>query len=872
MRLFAFLQERSLHYQMDILQHQAYELCRLNWGSNLRIETGERPRRLIVHYWTQAQGAADATQKVEGPAVGGSIQITLVDLPDPAGASKTLVALFDHDSDASGPAASADAILTAVKRRGLQVTWNAHASILADSQATDLVVSPHSLDIESLLSLVIKRHTLALLRNLQRRILVSDHPVSRLLGPEDCTLCIEHAQRQGDEFSTATEASSFNYLQIALHRSHRQRSTVGEPGSTSAMPPLRLSIDTVTGRVSLDSENVSVSNDRGSIGSSQEAASFTASVLATRSTNARLAEASDRVNVSIDALFDVLFRLEVFARVEEWERMANYAGLRAVRKLNLRAQDLAKFGPSASFSQEAAPQLFIPLRNSFPGYFLALQPSETTGVSIALVYVVQMMDAAGAPSLTLQSIEWLDRAKIAAGSQTPSDGPVDASGLIAENGQKRKAGASVDSKGTEVNPSFGVKDLTMEELADVHSYCIALVSYFRVEQQLRLRGIPYLHVGSNTSRSAPPAKRQKQESSVGLGVRAADAQDDGLFEEQEPEGSAAAAATAGNAHESADTRGDEAATDGIAALVPSLCLRATDLLGPAKAHLAKPNVSLRVCHWDDSDRSCVQMLIKLRMKSRRFRALHEIVSSAPGSDQHSTSPLTWVDFDNTSSLLTLSTRDLDNCIPIFYTQWERIMRMVQLTREVLNASRAWQQRALRARISCKKPANLVELQRFDFDMVVASYGTVRVNNEERKLLVRVRWQDAKIEMQPFTNMPVTQSGGYILEFGSIPKTELDSIGATSDKDDSISAWFDEAHAAANPHNTMAFELRRTVNIAARSAAINSLAQPNGERLVWKGFFKLLQESLPLVREIAPVAARCLDDPDVPEVEVKAPRG
>uniref|UniRef100_V5EV45 Mediator of RNA polymerase II transcription subunit 14 n=2 Tax=Kalmanozyma brasiliensis (strain GHG001) TaxID=1365824 RepID=V5EV45_KALBG len=849
LRLFAFLQERSLHYQMHILQHQAYELCRLNWGSNLRIETGERPRRLTVHYWTQAQNAADATQKVEGPAVGGSIQITLVDLPDQAGASTTLAALFDHDSDASDPAPDAKSSLATVKRRGLQATWNAHSSILADSEASDLVVSPDSLDIEALLSLVIKRHTLALLRNLQRRILVSDHPVSRLLRPEDCALCVEHAQRKGDEFSTATEASSLSFLQIVLHAKNRQRVARSTSTTAAALPPLRLSVDPVTGRVLLDSE-AATGSDSGA--SQQQAASFTASALATRSTYARLAESSDRINVSIDALFDVLYNLDVFARVEEWERMATYVGLRAVRKLNLRPQDLAKLGATASMPQEAAPQLFIPLRNSFPGYFLALQPSELSGVSIALVYVVQMMDALGAPSLTLQSIEWLDRAKIDAASKAGSEGSDDAFDLGAEVGSKRKA-PPVGSQTAEVDASFGKKDLTMEELANVHSYCIALVSYFRVEQQLRMRGIPYLHVGSNTSRSSPPAKRQKRLSPVRSAPQAAEAQDDGLFEEQEG-GEAALDSIATDPAE----KSTEDGVDGVAALVPSLCLRATDLLGPAKAHLTKPNVSLRVCHWNDSDRSCVQMHIKLRMKSRRFRPLHEIVSSAPTADAHTTSPLTWIDFDNETSLLTLSTRDLDNCIPIFYAQWERVMRMVQLTREVLNASRAWQLRAVREGRSCKKPDELVELQRFEFDTLVASYGTIDRYGEERKLVVRVRWQDAKVEMQPFTNIPVTQIGGYTLEFGSMAKSD----GLTEEA-------FDDAHAAANPHNVMAFELRRTVNVSARSAAISAPTYPNAERLVWKGFFKLLQETLPLVREIAPFASASLSDPTVPEVEIKS---
>ena len=199
---------------------------------------------------------------------------------------------------------------------------------------------------------------------------------------------------------------------------------------------------------------------------------------------------------------------------------------------------------------------------------------------------------------------------------------------------------------------------------------------------------------------------------------------------------------------------------------------------------------------------------------------------ASTSDSFVTSPATWIDFDDETSMLTLSTRDLDNCIPIFYTQWERVMRMVLLTREVLNASRAWQQRALRSRVSCKKPGDLIELRRFDFDSVVLSYGTTKADDVERKLLVRVRWQDAKMDMTPYV-----QSGGYILEFGSVATVDVEKL-------DKGGELFDEAHSKYNPHKTMAFELARTVNVAARTAALSSMAEPGLERMVWKGFFKL----------------------------------
>lgn len=857
-RLFAFLQERALHYQMDILQHQAYELCRLNWGSNLRIETAERPRRLTVHYWTHAQGAEGTSSAPDSPAAGGSIQISLVDLPDQAAVTKTLAEIFDDDAPSECDGASP----TAVKRRGLRVVWNAHASVLSDSETSDLDIDPHNLDIEATLSLVIKRHTAALLRGLQRRLLVSDHPVSRLLRPEDCTLCVEHARRQGDEFSTATEATSFNFLRVELHGRNRQRAArTKRAAAVSTMPPLRLSADAVTGRLLLDSEAASVAAVAGLHGSTAPASEFTASILTTRPASARLSEASDRINGSIDALFDVLYRLEVFARVQDWERMASYLGLRTVRKLSLRPQDLAKFG--SSVSTDAAPQLFIPLRKSFPGYFLALQPSELAGARIALVYVVQMPDPSGAPSLTVQSIEWLDRVKIANASKAGRGFPADAAMPGPGAGKKRKAASAETSETQEADAGIAVRELSMEELADVHSYCIALVSYFRVEQQLRMRGIPYLHVAGSKADSATPPKWRRRVAPATSDAHV-DARDNGLFDDDDDDEGMEAEAAAEPA--GVDSQ-EQAVETGVAALVPTLCLRAADVLGPAKAHLTKPNVSLRVCDWDESDKTCVQVLVKLRMKSRRFRALHEVVAYASTSDQHAQSAATWIDFDDATCVLAISTRDVDNCIPIFYMQWERVMRMVMLTREVLNASRAWQQRALRARTSCKKPAERVELCRFQLDTVVFSYGTLGVEDGARKLLVRVRWRDPKMEMAAYGAMPVAQNGGYVVEFGSAPVSEVEAEAAKS-KDEALSAWFDAQHAAANPHDVMAFELRRTLNVAARSAAMSAVAQPQLERLVWKGFLRLLRDTLPVVREVAPLATQCLDDPEVPELEIR----
>ena len=165
-RLFAFLQERSLHYQLDILQHQAIELTRLNWGSNLRIHHEQRPRSLTLHYWTQAQSrvSGDAPKSKEkgdvAAALGGSIRIAITDQVGQTGKNRIIAdlladtelhmdfksALTNAEVAPADEEASAGAPFM-VKRRQLKVTWNVAPAIreeVGDETITIVSARPNS--------------------------------------------------------------------------------------------------------------------------------------------------------------------------------------------------------------------------------------------------------------------------------------------------------------------------------------------------------------------------------------------------------------------------------------------------------------------------------------------------------------------------------------------------------------------------------------------------------------------------------------------------------------------------------------------------------------------------------------------------------
>ena len=569
---------------------------------------------------------------------------------------------------------------------------------------------------EQILNKVTQMHASALLRVLQKQILIGNHPLSKMLRPQDCRICSTPVEGGSlvDEYAHKSE-----YLRIDLQGSSKARRGAGLP----TLPPLRLLVDPISGKVKLQvSPGDATGDERTDVdqagGSLSSVPSFRISSLAAQLHVGRLEDASERVNSSIDLLPDVLYRLEIFARVEEWERKAAYLGLRTVRKLNFKPQEYAKFGPSISTC--GPPVLYVPLGPRFQAFYLALQPSEATGVNVALISATQMIDGPVVAAMVLQSIEWLDRIRIAETTREALSAREERLGKRKRNEAKSISTAAAPGRG----------DLTLDELASLHTYSVALVSYSRVEQQLRARGIPYMHVGNLTSRPGAPIQDTGDEAKPARKRRAGDI----TLDESEADVEA-----------------------GTSRLVPTICLRATDLLGFGRANLVKRNVSVSVRDWWHKDRIRVEIRIKLRMKSRRLQSFRKAgsVTNATGES--------WLDFDGPNAVLTYSSSDLDNCVVGFLAEWERVSKAVELAREVLNVGRA------------QPGPRTLALQDFNLESVTFSYAT---NGAGQTLLARVRWLGPACQVDFGVDAP-------------------DPFGASAIE--------------ANAHNAMSFELRRTLN-------------------------------------------------------------
>ncbi|PWN51406.1 MED14-domain-containing protein [Violaceomyces palustris] len=806
-RLYAFLQERALHYQLDILHHQALELTRLNWGSSLSITMEQRLRCLVIKYWAGVRAAGSAsTSKAkpgefagggEGPAEGGIIRISIGDEAEKSGIQKTIATLLaGEECSRQVGKVSDNQEKYYVKKRKLLVTWEVDKTISAEVGAVDLSISPHALDLEALLLTLVKRHSAALLRVLQQRILSSNHPLSRSLSSRDCTLrkAFKRA-RNGSKEAVGDELLQISYLHIRLGAGTNL--TTDFRARRSGTLELRLEIDSLSGMLKLRAEDGSnsavesadIRQGKGCV-SSTWYSTLSASPLADELLSARLREATERLNKDVVSLTDILYKLGVLARVEEWESMATYAGLQYTRRLNFRPTEFAKFGPSLATC--GPPVLYLPLAQ-YPTYYLALQPSERNGLNVALICAVTLNEGTGASFVAIQSIEWLDRAKIAKGrTLQPAAIP---------GGTKSQSETQALGKRKREAESLSVfeRGLTIGELTSLHSYSVALVSYLKVEQQLRVRGIPFVHVlpspGQDTSSYAVPCS-------------------------------------------TSDAEG------GASAIVPSLCLRSVDLLG-SKANLAKPNVLLRVSDWWDRTSARVQIAVKLKMRSRRFKTIKKILDRMdPASLRFSAGARSWIEFDESTSVLRYSTKDMDNCVAGFLNEWALTVKLIEVVREVLTVSRG---NRLKMGPSALRRGGILELREFDLDTATFAYGYTLAtplhkpageNGEKgEKLSVRVRWQDDQ-------RLGLQSSGGrYALEFGSTVKDEQGNMSFKPGN---------------NPHLPMAFELQRAINHSNQS-----LDQ------LWRGFFQLLRDTLPVIRVIGPFADECLKDADCPELEVRS---
>jgi hypothetical protein len=233
--------------------------------------------------------------------------------------------------------------------------------------------------------------------------------------------------------------------------------------------------------------------------------------------------------------------------------------------------------------------LFIPLQR-WSGYYVFVGISAE--VTRAGLICANVPPGEGA-LLHIQSVEWLDRAKIRA------------------LGPDRKSPFSES-----LIPGA-------EELYGIYCTALAVVSYFRVKQQLSQWQVPFAHVQAKSTRSVESdAKMEEGE----LAVQ-------------------------------------------VDSLVPSLSLSGQELLGEL-SEMVRPNVFLRIHHWWDASKVRVRFAICWRTN---LGLSTEPTKTPEGLE---------VSYDKASKVMRVSAYDIDRCVDAFKLFALRISRVAVLAKAV----------------------------------------------------------------------------------------------------------------------------------------------------------------------------------------------
>ncbi|KAK0551893.1 mediator complex subunit [Tilletia horrida] len=368
------------------------------------------------------------------------------------------------------------------------------------------------------------------------------------------------------------------------HEDQSPRLSVKLCGSMS----ISIGIDAITGRVMIEEDVIRVPDASSSSDSG------------TKADAAIFQQNSERLNRDPNHIVEVLQALRHHAIARDLEQKACFLGLECVPRLALQASEYAKLGAFP----EALVFLALP---QCPNWYLAAQFAIHPH-RIALISTNGYM-MNGQLFLVLNTLQWLDRHKFIKSLVTPGTD-------------------------TEKGDTNDLADFELDELSHLHWYGVAIVNYFRIEQQLQARGLAISH-----TTSLPPFAIDKQ----------------GGFSDRL-----------------------HSAITSVASKIPAICLRSHDVLG-ASSVLLKPNIFIRLSRWWDR-RSCsaeIVVRLSLRSSTNRMTRLEPLALGGVGL----------IEYDAEYKQLTFSTSDIDNCIGWFLMEWDRFSRIGMLVKAVERARR-----------------------------------------------------------------------------------------------------------------------------------------------------------------------------------------
>ncbi|KAI0768733.1 MED14-domain-containing protein [Trametes elegans] len=593
-RVFNFLQMMSLSYQLEILWYQAERMRSLGWADFLTVEMTKNRQTLVVSYWVRrpppvAPGSqSSARNRNRLPLLGGKLSVAIVQVKEKVGrkamrSPKARVLAELQERSKLERARPSDE----VENLRFEVKWEPEPEALSVTLAPeDMRIPPDQLQIVRLRASI---------------MVLGGRSPCLVQNPDD--LDFESLLRRVIRRHTE---GIMKFFQIQLMRAPLTRNVFSAPGeitfvANEGVPSLRvhlcadevviLTVDPRTGRLTL--------RDTGD--------------LAAAGRGPRFAVISNHLNESPQRLPEALIRLRLSTITDLAEQKVHYLGLQSFRERNFAQEELFKLGPDARGT------LYIQLAN-FPTHYLVLVITDND-YRYALINVKVQRETIY-NSMVMEDIGWLNVRRIHGDDFTVEAGI----GPEPVVGQKRKRADGLPASQGEPYPaSFRLETKVLREL---YAYCCARVAYTKVEQQFKLRGIPYTHVNS-TSNVAAPELAHIQSS--------------------------------------------------LARSIPALCVLSSDILsGAPAAEAAMPNIRVIPLNWWSSEQAKVVTCVKLKYVQQ------PIGKRAGGSSV--IRPSKRIIYDTREAIVSFLSDDVDKCVDEFLEEWARVSKMVVIAREIAQMS------------------------------------------------------------------------------------------------------------------------------------------------------------------------------------------
>lgn len=249
-----------------------------------------------------------------------------------------------------------------------------------------------------------------------------------------------------------------------------------------------------------------------------------------QSQNATLQRMADQIQADLSSFADTLFTFRLQCLTRSLQLQISWLRLPCSTSIALRTEELKKLS-----LQNGRPLLYVPL-GIVPGYYLMLYFAPDQQLGMAMVLIASVIEN-GKALQVINSVKWLEKTYLSL--------------FIV-------SGASLINRPIPPEGDSTAKDrIRTEELELALNYCLAIVVYSHLEEQLRLKLVPFTLVGGTTSSPSPP-------------------------------------------------------TSGHDPLLPSLCVQSKKLL-PSFEDLVSPNMSLQLCDWWLPSKRRVVISLKVRL-------------------------------------------------------------------------------------------------------------------------------------------------------------------------------------------------------------------------------------------------------------------